>query len=192
MSDVRMKVKEFLASVNKAAVATCNNNAPSCRIMEVQKVEDDLTLWFVTHKNSPKVDHIQKGSEVCIVAHKEHAHMDIRLTGKCEVFTDMETKKSVWNKKLSPFFKVIRIWLFSNLLLKKRNTGTSKQAACILRRKYCNNLQSAATRHIEGRVSRTIIITKIDVSPTFRRMLLPFVSPDILPLKRNVTYCRLG
>ena len=105
MSNVKMKVKEFLASVNKAAVATCNNNAPSCRIMEVQKVEDNLTLWFVTHKNSPKVCHIQKGSEVCIVAHKEHAHMDIRLTGKCEVFTDMETKKSLWNKKLAPFFK---------------------------------------------------------------------------------------
>ncbi|MCF6147116.1 MAG: pyridoxamine 5'-phosphate oxidase family protein [Candidatus Kuenenia sp.] len=105
MSNVKAKVKEFLASANKVAVATCINNAPSCRIMEVQKVEDDLTLWFVTHKSSPKVDHIQRGSEVCIVGHKEHTHMDIRLTGKCEVFTDMETKKFIWNEKMAPFFK---------------------------------------------------------------------------------------
>jgi len=105
MSNVKAKVKEFLASVNKVAVATCINNVPSCRIMEVQKAGEDLTLWFVTHKSSPKVDHIKKGSEVCIVAHKEHAHMDIRLTGKCEVLTDMGTKKTVWHEKLSPFFK---------------------------------------------------------------------------------------
>ncbi|MBM4054893.1 MAG: hypothetical protein FJ264_09550, partial [Planctomycetes bacterium] len=54
MSDVKAKVKEFLASVNKVAVATCINNVPSCRIMEVQKAGEDLTLWFVTHKSSPK------------------------------------------------------------------------------------------------------------------------------------------
>jgi general stress protein 26 len=72
--------------------------------MEVQKVNDDLTLLLATHKSSPKVEYIQKDNNVCIVARNIDTLMDVRLFGTCEVSVDMETKKSIWRDALAPYF----------------------------------------------------------------------------------------
>lgn len=42
MSDVKTKTWNYLDYVKTVSLATCTDNNPSCRIMEIQKVEDDL------------------------------------------------------------------------------------------------------------------------------------------------------
>jgi general stress protein 26 len=72
--------------------------------MEIQKVDNNLKIWFVAHKSSPKITQINKNSKVCIVSFNEDTFRDIRLFGTIEVLTDMETKKCVWNDGLEPYF----------------------------------------------------------------------------------------
>lgn len=105
MSDVKNKIRDYLGSVNTVSVATCMDNKPSCRIMELQKVEDDLKIWFVTFKSSPKMEHINKGSHICIVSYNNETSRDIRLFGKFEVYTDMKTKEYIWKKELAKYFQ---------------------------------------------------------------------------------------
>lgn len=105
MSDIKEKIRDFFQSVRIVSLSTCSDNKPSCRIMEVQKVNDDLTLLLATHKSSPKVEYIQKDNNVCIVARNIDTLMDVRLFGTCEVSVDMEIKKSIWRDVLAPYFQ---------------------------------------------------------------------------------------
>ena len=104
MSDIKKEIRNFFQSVRIVSLSTCSDNKPSCRIMEVQKVNDDLTLLLATHKSSPKIEYIQKDNNVCIVARNTDTLMDVRLFGTCEVSVDMETKKSIWRDALAPYF----------------------------------------------------------------------------------------
>ena len=70
MSVVKTKTRNYLDSVKTVSLATCMDNKPSCRIMEIQKVEDDLKILFVTHKSSQKIAQIKKSSNVCIISFK--------------------------------------------------------------------------------------------------------------------------
>ncbi len=104
MSDVKMKTRDYLDSVKTVSLATSMESNPSCRIMEIQRVDNDLKIWFVAHKSSPKITQIEKNSNVCIVSFNEETVRDIRLFGKIEVLVDKETKKNVWNEGLEPYF----------------------------------------------------------------------------------------
>ncbi len=104
MSDVKTKTGDYLNTVKTVSLATSMESKPSCRIMEIQKVDNDLKIWFVAHKSSPKIAQIGKNSGVCIVSFNEETVRDIRLYGKIEVLVNMETKKYVWNDGLEPYF----------------------------------------------------------------------------------------
>lgn len=105
MSNIKNKVKDFLGSVETVSVATCRDNKPHCRIMEIQKVEEDLKIWFVAHKSSPKIGQIGISHDACIVAFNQQTIRDIRLFGKLETHFDMERKKNVWKDSLDAYFK---------------------------------------------------------------------------------------
>ncbi len=104
MSDVITKTRDYLDSVKTVSFATSTESNPSCRIMAIQKVEDDLKMLFVTHKSSPKMEQIEKNTSVCIASFNEETLRDIRLFGRIEVLIDMETKKYVWKEELEPYF----------------------------------------------------------------------------------------
>jgi len=105
MSDVKTKTRDYLDSVKTVSLATCMDNKPSCRIMEIQKVEDDLKIWFAAHKSSPKIAQINKNSNVCIVSFNDETARDIRFLGRIEILNDMEAKKYVWKEELEPYFQ---------------------------------------------------------------------------------------
>ncbi len=105
MSDVKTKIRDFFGSVKTVSVATCMKNGPSCRIMEIQKVEDDLKLWFVSHKSSPKEEQIHHCKSACIVSFDNETSTDIRLFGTFTIHEDMETKKCIWKDELSQYFQ---------------------------------------------------------------------------------------
>ena len=105
MSDVKTKTRNYLDSVKTVTLATCMDNKPSCRIMEIQKVEDDLKIWFAAHKSSPKIAQINKNSNVCIVSFNDETARDIRFLGRIEILNDMEAKKYVWKEELEPYFQ---------------------------------------------------------------------------------------
>ena len=82
MSNVKKNVKEVLDSVKNVTVATCLDCKPFCRVMQIQKVTEDLKIWFASYKNSPKVHQIDSVHEACLVASNEKTVKDVRLFGK--------------------------------------------------------------------------------------------------------------
>ncbi|MDV5166046.1 MAG: pyridoxamine 5'-phosphate oxidase family protein [Candidatus Scalindua sp.] len=77
MPDVKTKTRDYLYSVKTVSLATSMESNPSCRIMEIQKVDNNLKIWFVAHKSSPKITQIDKNSKVCIVSFNEDTFRDI-------------------------------------------------------------------------------------------------------------------
>ena len=104
MSEVKNKVLEFLGTVKTVSVATSIENKPHCRIMEIQKLDSDLKLWFVARKSSQKMEQINDSDEACIVAFNVNSARDIRLYGIIDTSTDMESKNYVWNDNLNNYF----------------------------------------------------------------------------------------
>ena len=105
MSNVKSKTRDYLGTVKTVSLATCMNDNPSCRIMEIQKVEDNLKIWFVSHKSSPKMEQIDKNNSACIISFNNETFRDVRLSGTIEVFEDMETKKYIWKEELAAYFQ---------------------------------------------------------------------------------------
>ncbi len=105
MSNIKSKTRDYLGTVKTVSLATCMDDNPSCRIMEIQKVEDNLKIWFVTHKSSPKMEQIDKNNSACIVSFNNDTFRDVRLFGTIEVFEDIETKKHIWKEELAPYFQ---------------------------------------------------------------------------------------
>ena len=105
MSNIKSKMRDYLGTVKTVSLATCMNDNPSCRIMEIQKVEDNLKIWFVSHKSSPKMEQIDKNNSACIISFNNETFRDVRLSGTIEVFEDMETKKYIWKEELAAYFQ---------------------------------------------------------------------------------------
>ena len=105
MSNIKSKMRDYLGTVKTVSLATCMNDNPSCRIMEIQKVENNLKIWFVSHKSSPKMEQIDNNNSACIVSFNNETFKDVRLFGTIEVFIDMETKKYIWKEELAPYFQ---------------------------------------------------------------------------------------
>lgn len=105
MSNVKKNVKECLSAVKTISVATSVDDKPSCRIMELQKVDDDLKIWLVTHNNSLKIKQLNKNSSACIVSFNHETAKDIRLYGKMDIHTDREAKEYVWKDDLNKYFE---------------------------------------------------------------------------------------
>jgi len=105
MSNVKNNVKDCLNAVKTISIATSVDDKPSCRIMEHQKVDDDLKIWFVTHNNSLKIKQLNKNSSACIVSFNYKTAKDIRLYGKMEICTDREAKEYVWKDDLKKYFE---------------------------------------------------------------------------------------
>ena len=72
--------------------------------MQIQKITEDLKIWFASYKNSAKIQQIERVHEACIVASNEETAKDVRLFGKMETFSDLESKKSIWQDELKQFF----------------------------------------------------------------------------------------
>ena len=72
--------------------------------MELQKVDDDLKIWLVTHNNSLKIKQLNKNSSACIVSFNHETAKDIRLYGKMDIHTDREAKEYVWKDDLNKYF----------------------------------------------------------------------------------------
>ncbi len=104
MSEITKKTIDYLSTVKTVSVATCNNGKPSCRIMEIQKVDPNLKISFVARKSAPKMEQINKCKDACIVSHNADTMIDIRLFGKVETFDDHESRLSVWEDHLNKYF----------------------------------------------------------------------------------------
>lgn len=91
------KVKEIIDDVKIGLVTTVGENGLVSRPMAVQEVESDGDIWFITFKDSSKVQQIQKDSRVN-VSFSDKKKNFVSLTGTARTVEDDEKEKELLNK----------------------------------------------------------------------------------------------
>ncbi|MFC2163829.1 pyridoxamine 5'-phosphate oxidase family protein [Acidobacteriota bacterium] len=77
---------------------------PQARVMEPFEPEQDMTIWFGTHKQTRKVKQIQKNSRAT-VTYSDNKGMDyVTLLGEVRLVDDPKLKKKIWNKSWKMFY----------------------------------------------------------------------------------------
>jgi general stress protein 26 len=98
----RETLKNIVESANVAMLVTINLDGHLVsRPMQLQKVEFDGDLWFLTRTDTDKYDEIKHNDIVnVIIAEKSYAS----ITGHAEIVDDIELKKEFWNKAYKIMF----------------------------------------------------------------------------------------
>jgi general stress protein 26 len=97
------KVRELLKSFSTAMLVTRDfQGMLHARPMAVADVTDPCELWFITQKDSAKVDEIESHHGVHVVCQRDHT-VYLSLNGKATLVQDRKHIERVWKE---PF----RIW----------------------------------------------------------------------------------
>lgn len=104
MSSKKEEAIEFARQNPISQLVTIKDGFPYSRIMYAAKIEDDLTIWFATSESSRKISHIRENSNSCVTFHKEGKYL--RITGRAEIFSDMESKKTIWKDDWTRYWKL--------------------------------------------------------------------------------------
>jgi len=98
----REVLKGIIESADVAMLVTTNLEGHIVsRPMQLQKVEFDGDIWFLTRKDTDKYDEIKHNEIVnVIIAEKSYAS----ITGHAEIVDDLELKKKFWNDAYKMMF----------------------------------------------------------------------------------------
>jgi general stress protein 26 len=99
----KRKLIEALRAFDTLMVAT---NAPNgtihSRPMTVAEVDDDGEVWFVTNKESPKVDEIVADSRALVTGQGDRNY--VSLSGQLDIIHDPEHVASLWRPSFRVWF----------------------------------------------------------------------------------------
>lgn len=100
----RETLKNIVESADVAMLATINLDGHIVsRPMQLQKVEFNGDLWFLTRKDTEKYEEIKNNDLVnVIIADKSYAS----ITGHAEIVDDLELKKKFWSKAYETMFDI--------------------------------------------------------------------------------------
>jgi general stress protein 26 len=96
-SEKLQEALRFARKVETACLATVDAKAPWARMMEVAKVDDDLTVWFTTSAASNKIRQVADNPEACVVFFQ--GVNDLIVRGKAEIVTDKAVKDGLYKTK---------------------------------------------------------------------------------------------
>lgn len=97
------QLKEIIADFDNAMLITLGQNKqPAGRPMRIADVEDDGTLWFVTNRESEKVDEISANSTVGITL--QSGSQFVSLTGQADEIDDRSKVEQLWSEPWKVWF----------------------------------------------------------------------------------------
>ena len=115
-------LKDILKNAEVAMLVTISSdNRIVSRPMQLQQVEFDGDLWFLTRTDTEKYDEIKTNDNVnVVIADKSYAS----ISGKAEIVDDVNKKKEFWNKAYEKMFDLD--YTDSRLILIKVNAETAE------------------------------------------------------------------
>ncbi|QEG24948.1 pyridoxamine 5'-phosphate oxidase family protein [Mariniblastus fucicola] len=106
MNDEQKKLTEILDNFENAMLITMGDgkldNQPNGRPMRVAEVDDDGTVWFVTGRESSKVDEIASNSTVCITL--QSGSQFVSMTGSAAEVDDRGKIDELWSEPWKVWF----------------------------------------------------------------------------------------
>lgn len=95
----------IVRACDAAIMATCGDGTPDARHIAnmMNKSATDLTLYFMTSDGSPKVAQLKSNNRCCLYYFDDKTRHAVRLYGKIEFVTDMETRRKYWRPEFEKF-----------------------------------------------------------------------------------------
>lgn len=101
-------IEEGLKLVGKSKVAMLgtldHEGCPDIRAMLLSGHDGLKTIWFSTNTSSSKVREIKNDGKACVYFSDNARFKGLRLSGKAEILTDPESKKSLWQEWFSNYY----------------------------------------------------------------------------------------
>ncbi len=106
MTYLQKKVLKYLETVHVLLLSSCSldGDGVNGRYMEIQQVDDDLTIWFITHKSSLKVQEFQKNPRCCINSFNSDILQDLKMFGMVELTFDPALRDALWDEDMRAYF----------------------------------------------------------------------------------------
>lgn len=116
-------LKKIVEDAKVAMLVTISSdNRLVARPMQLQEVEFDGNVWFLTRKDTDKYEEIKNNDEVnVVIADKAYAS----ISGKAEIVDDIDKKKEVWSKAYEMMFD-LEDYTDPNLTLIKIHAETAE------------------------------------------------------------------
>jgi len=103
MSDtLKKEALEFARAYKISHLATVEEGRPRSRVMSAPRIEDDFTIWYVTHASYNKVRQINACPEVFITFYD--GKKEVYVSGKGMVVEDPGIKHDFWQEEWKKFF----------------------------------------------------------------------------------------
>lgn len=103
--EAMLKIKELADKADICLFATNLTELPlSARPMSRQAIDDDGTLWFFSHKDSHKNEHIEKDSRVQLFFSNTSNQEYLSLYGTAEIVKDAAKAKEIWSPIAKTWF----------------------------------------------------------------------------------------
>lgn len=99
--------KEALTLVNASQTALLGLNDegfPNIRAMLKMENEGLKTIWFSTNTSSKKIQQIAEDPRSCVYFWDSLHFKGLKLFGKIEVLTDLESKRRLWRKGFEMYY----------------------------------------------------------------------------------------
>lgn len=99
------KIKELADAADICLFTTNLTELPlSARPMSRQHVDDDGTLWFFSHKDSHKNEHIERDNRVQLFFSNRNSSEYLSIYGTAEVIRDPVKAKEIWSPIAKTWF----------------------------------------------------------------------------------------
>lgn len=74
------------------------------RPMATHQLDADGTMWFFTHNDSNKVDHIRQQPAVALGFSNPETQVSVATSGQAEIITDQDKVNQLWTDSLLDWF----------------------------------------------------------------------------------------
>lgn len=108
--DIRARAKEIIgAAVNPVFTTLDEDGVPQSRTMWTAGINDDFTVYYVTHRDMLKCSQIEHNPRVCsfwtMVEGRTTGWSYVLLKGEAAVIDEQPTRERFWNDMLTEYFR---------------------------------------------------------------------------------------
>jgi len=104
-NDVLQSVLDIVRACDAVQLCTIGDEYPETRHVAnaMNKNADNLTLYFMTGRNTPKARQLANCSKCCLYYFNDSNRHAVRLFGNMEFVTDMATRRAHWHDDFKKF-----------------------------------------------------------------------------------------
>lgn len=98
-------ITDVITACDSVILALCGDNFPDARHISnaMNMTIDDMNLWFMTSRATPKFTQLKNNSKCCLYYFDDKTRHAVRLYGDILIENDINMRQSKWNDDFRKF-----------------------------------------------------------------------------------------